>query len=98
MATPPPIDPNLITLARLPLAPLAVVFLTTDTTFEVRSVQDGSLFWSHLFTDLPTGYAVATEAAEGGDGALWVTLRSREGSQRRALAFRSGSGTGATVE
>ncbi|MCO4746287.1 MAG: CDP-alcohol phosphatidyltransferase family protein [Proteobacteria bacterium] len=27
----PPIDPNLITLARLPLAPLAVVFLTMET-------------------------------------------------------------------
>ncbi|TNE88603.1 MAG: CDP-alcohol phosphatidyltransferase family protein [Deltaproteobacteria bacterium] len=35
MATPPPIDPNLITLARLPLAPLAVAVLVTDTIWGV---------------------------------------------------------------
>ncbi len=31
MATPPPISPNLLTAARLPLAPLAVVLMVTDT-------------------------------------------------------------------
>lgn len=35
MATKPPIDPNLITLARLPLAPLAVAFLVTETLWGV---------------------------------------------------------------
>ena len=35
MAGSPPIDPNLITLARLPLAPLAVVCLVTDTVWGV---------------------------------------------------------------
>ena len=40
--------------------------------------------------DLPEGFAVATEATQAGDGALWVALRPGEGSQQRAVARLSG--------
>lgn len=33
MSTPPPISPNLLTAARLPLAPIAVVLMVTDTVW-----------------------------------------------------------------
>ena len=33
MATPPPISPNLLTAARLPLAPIAVALMVTDTVW-----------------------------------------------------------------
>ena len=64
MATKPPIDPNLITLARLPLAPLAVVFLVTDTMWGVVTAAVLALLLE--LTDLLDGkiarsYGVVTD-------------------------------------
>jgi CDP-diacylglycerol--glycerol-3-phosphate 3-phosphatidyltransferase len=64
MATKPPIDPNLITLARLPLAPLAVVFLVTDTIWGVVTAAVLALLLE--LTDLLDGkiarsYGVVTD-------------------------------------
>ena len=69
MAGSPPIDPNLITLARLPLAPLAVVCLVTDTVWGVLAAAGLALLLE--ITDILDGKIARTYGAVSDFGKLF---------------------------
>jgi len=69
MATPPPISPNLLTAARLPLAPLAVVFMMTQTPWGYVVAAGLSLLLE--LTDLLDGHVARKYGAVTAFGQLF---------------------------